>query len=746
MSTPTQYWAAQPTEQFGKEVIRRVNSYYEYLLNSGMLRKYRKSYDTYYGYSASGFFQSTSDVIQGGEQGELSLLKVNHYRNLTVHLLNLTTQSRPALECRAANTDVKTQAQTILGNGILEYYMRDKRLERYLKTATEHALIWGEGFIYMGWDANLGQPYMVDPGTGQPVNEGDICYHNPMGPLDMIRDPYLIDNQNMDWRIMRQYVNKFDLMAQYPECADEIFAVSNNLAKDAYYQISTPGIIQDSPLIPIFTVMHKKSPALPQGRLATVITSDLVLIDGAMPYDNLPGGLPVFRIAAADFYGTAFGYSPVWDLMGIQDTVDALHSTIVTNQTTFGVQNVLVPKGHDLSVQQLTGGCNLLEYDPQLGKPEALSLVSTKPEIFEYLKSAVADMEILSGVNSVARGEPPSNLKSGAALALVASQAIQFNSGLQGSYVALLEDVGTATIRMLQTFANTKRVASIAGKSRRYMIQEFNKDDISDINHVAVDVANPVSQTVSGRLEMAEQLMKVPGLIKSPDQYLQVVQTGRIEPLIEGEEASLMTIRMENEILEEGGQTQAVLTDNHKLHIQEHATVIATPDSRQNQAIVSAVLSHIQEHISLLTADNPFKANVLLITGQQPIQPPPPPQPPQPPQPPAPSPTPLGTLVMIPPGHGQPPPPQQHGTPPGHIQSGSGGGQTGHPNQQEHGGHPMSHPVKPPPHSPIPPAGNSITDKAQDIKGPLMPQNPLTGDRYNLQTGGLTPNGGPIVT
>ena len=52
-------------------------------------------------------------------------------------------------------------------------------------------------------------------------------------------------------------------------------------------------------------------------------------------------------------------------------------------------------------------------------------------------------METLSGVNSVARGNPEASLQSGTALAMVQSQALQFMSGLQQSYIQLIEDVGT---------------------------------------------------------------------------------------------------------------------------------------------------------------------------------------------------------------------------------------------------------------------------------------------------------------
>jgi hypothetical protein len=120
----------------------------------------------------------------------------------------------------------------------------------------------------------------------------------------------------------------------------------------------------------------------------------------------------------------------------------------------------------------------------------------------------------------VARGnpDPKQNLRSGNALALVQAQALQYISGLQQSYIQLIEDVGTNLITLLQDFATVPRIAQIAGKSNATSMKEFSGGDLNSINRVVVDAGNALAQTTAGRVEMASQLIQM-GMIKTPEEY-----------------------------------------------------------------------------------------------------------------------------------------------------------------------------------------------------------------------------------
>lgn len=685
-----QYFASLPTDQIGGELVKRTDSYYKYIYANGILQRWRKAYLQYYGTNND---KKSSRVKSAGSEGELSVLSSNEYRNLIQHLLVLTCQQRPDMQCRAANTDYDSQVQCLLGNGLLEYYLREARLERFLRQAVEISLVLDFAWVLSTWDTQLGDPVAADQSQNPPVilRQGDIKYA-ALTPLDLIYDFTRRSAEGLDWGITREYVNKYDLAAQFPDQADEIIKRGRDLAKEETYRFDNFFLQEglDSAEIAQYTFYHRKTPSMPDGRMLQFLDSKIVLFDAPIPYRKLPFS----RVAPGEMIGKAFGYTSANDLLALQDVIDAIFSAVTTNITTFGVSNIWAPPGHNLEVTQIAQGMNLFESKVE---PKVVNFASFPGQVMEVLNFAIQRQEVLSGMNSVARGIPPSGDMSGAAMALLQSMAMQFNSGLQQSYVQLVEDVGGLTINHLQDFANAPRIAQIAGKHNQFEAEEFSSQDIKDIQRVFVDMGNPLSKTVSGRMTMAQEMLKN-GLIKDPQQYIMVMTTGRLEPVLEDEQALLLSIKQENEALQNGQQVPVINIEHHELHIPSHYSIIASPDAKKNPQIVQNVLAHIQEHLNEWYQADPRLLMLLKI--------PPPPPPPMPPgmMPPPGAPGPNGH-PMLSPGHSAPP---HAGPPPG----------------------PSGQPPK-----------AQLTDSAQQagVHAPSMPQNPLTKQPWSPQTGGLPP-------
>jgi hypothetical protein len=592
------YFALLPVNEIGDELIKKKDEYFKELARSGRLSLLRRSFETFY---RSGL--RLGEIVQTGDQGEYVNICVNHYANLCQHRLQMTVSQRPAFEPKAVNTDSESMIQVKLAATLLESYERTKKMERFTNRATDYAIRYAEGFVGAFWNSTEGEIYTVDPETGRQIREGDIDFE-AFNTLQVIRDV----NGSQNWVMVRRMKNRHDLAAKYPELKDKILGW-NWSQNDEEYGLNTffddirRRQTEDCDDIPVYSFYHKKSDAVPDGRIVEFTDTDIVYHDGALPYRDIP----LYRIAPREMEESIFGYSNSFDLLALQEAVDKLDSTILTNQAAFGVQNIAVPKGNGLNVINLSGGLNIVEFDPKAGPPIPLNLTATPQEVFAFREQLVHDMETVMGVNSVARGNPEANLKSGAALALVQSLAIQFAQGLQQSYAQLLEDVGTATIQLLQDYATVPRVALLVGKSNRSYMKQFKGTDLNLISRVVVDMGNPMTRTTAGRVNMADQLLER-GLVQTPQQYIEVITTGRLEPMYESIQAELLLIRSENEMMSEGQQPQVIATDTHQLHIQEHKVVLASPESRANPGIVASTLAHIQEHMALSGLQQPQPA------------------------------------------------------------------------------------------------------------------------------------------
>lgn len=620
MASKNEYFASLEANETAGIVLSKANLWFNNLDSNGYLDKIRTMYAAYHG----AYYADVNDghsIVFGGEQGEIANLAVNHFRNIAQHIMVMITASRPAMEARAINTDYKSLVQTKLANGLLDYYMREKRLEKHLKDAVEYSIVLGAGFIKMEWNQQGGEIYdrldpVVDEQTGEiiedgyPVYEGDVQFTN-LSPFDVVFDSTK-EGQNHDWVLTRSFKNRFDLVAKFPEFEDKILKMPT---KDETMRFRFNSLAYDeTDDIAVYEFYHNRTESMPEGRYMMFVDGDAVLMDAPMPYDSLP----VYRIAPADILGTPYGYSPLFDLLPIQDAINSLYSTVLSNQSAFGIQNILMPRGADIAPTNLVGGLNLIEYNAQIGKPEPLNLTHTPKEIFDFIEMLERKQETLSGINSVTRGNPETNLKSGNALALVQSMALQYMSGLQQSYVLLIEDIGTGLIKMLQRFASVPRIAVITGKSNRTYMQEFTGDDLSTVSRVMVEVGNPLSKSTAGRVEMAEQMLQM-GLLKTPEQYITVLTTGNLDVMTEDTQSELFLIRSENEKLVSGDLVTAVATDQHSLHIKEHKCVLADPVLRHDPALLERTLAHIQEHIDLLRTTDP---DLLAMMGEQPLSPP----------------------------------------------------------------------------------------------------------------------------
>lgn len=605
MTEDTIYFAARSPDKAAAAVLDKATTFYQEIRANSYLDKLRNMWKFYYGdFNDS---MSSHAINFTGEQGELVNMPVNMFRNLARHIISIITANRPILESKAANTDYKSLAQTYLANGILDYYMREKNLENRIHDAVEMAVVMGSAFIEMEWNATSGESFDFDEETGEHNYTGELeC--SLYDPLSVVVDGTKENFDSQEWVLLRTFQNRYNLVAKYPEYKDKIMSMPT---KDQIYGYKISSYSNDdTDDIAVFKFYHKKTEAMPEGRYMLFISSDIVLLDLPIPYRTIP----VFRLSPANIMGTSYGYSEMFDVYPLQEAMNATASTIMTNQNAFGVQNLFVQSGSDLTVESLGGGLNIVQGN---SKPEPLQLTQTSPETFKMLDIINGFAEQQTGINSVTRGNPEASLRSGNSLALVQSMSLQFQSPLQRSYIKFLEEIGSTLIEILKDFSTTPKMIAIVGRNKRPFLKEFTGDMISDIRRVTVDVGNPLGRTIAGRLEIANNLAQMQ-MIKTPEQYFAVMETGRVDLMYEGDMQDILLIKRENEWLMEGRAVLADPLDRHALHILEHRAVISDPDLRMNPELSKAVRDHIQEHIDMLRTVNP---DILMLIKEQPLNP-----------------------------------------------------------------------------------------------------------------------------
>lgn len=629
MQDPSDRYFAGPEtpyydEEYGQILQAKVDDYYSFLTSSSLVQLWRRSYYAYYGLlvsgAGSGFGMfAIGTIIPSGLEGEVAKVKVNQYANLVDHQHVLVTQDRPALETRAMNSDSKSLAAAYLGDGVLDYFFREKKLEINWRDANFYAQLFGEGFVRFDWDANAGREYGEGP-NGSVLYEGDLIAKTYHG-FDVVRDITLPRYADREWLIFRDPTNKWDLIAKYPQLRQEILDCSptNDSAMSTRRFLDPTKVIQqmgssvtgrESVLVDQFEFMHEPTPSCPQGRYTVFLQGGQVLFDGPLPFSHLPA----YRVSCGEVFGSPFGWTHNFDLIGLQEMVDKLYTIDLTNCMGTGMQVLWQPLNNGLQKSDIQG-LSLLE---SAIKPEVLELSLTPKNVIELRQQTEAVMETLSGISAVSRGQTPENLKSGSALAFVNATSLSFQSGAQNSSNQLLEDMGMGVIDILRDFATTPRIASIAGSANSPILKEYSGKDFEPIDRVTVEVTSAISKTTAGKIQIAQDLLQS-GLIKTPQEYLTVVTTGKLEPLYEGEMAEILLVRSENETLRQGMPVTAIILDEHAFHIAEHRSLLASVEARRDAVLLQNTLMHIQEHEALQAQLQLTQPAILAATGQPPL-------------------------------------------------------------------------------------------------------------------------------
>lgn len=589
------YWAAAPIDEIAGKIKQKFEDYQKWMNSTGYSEKIKASYKRYYGLDEHGTLHIRRD------KDDIARIDVNHMKSLIKRMHIMITEAKLAYQPRALNSDSKSQVQSDIGRGLCDYYGAEKNMNGFLSSAVLAAIIMHERVLHAPWDISEGMELAGD--DGQTYMSGDQKFE-AYSAADAARNTA---SSESPWWIIRQKVPKYDLAVLHPDFEKEILAsrIEHDINDMDYHNYRSDGLyVDDDDYTYKYIMYHERTPAVPQGRWVEVCAGQ-VLRYGSLRYKKMP----VVRLKAGDVVERCFADSPATDLVGIQEGLNALFSGSSTNALNNALQ-LIYCQDPELVTRRLETGQILVSAQ---SRPEGLSLNGSNAETNKLIDIYMQHMQLLSGVNDVARGNPSSSLKSGASLAVVLAQAIQYVSDLQKNYAWGAGELATILINNVQEFGPEEFIGYVAGTSRKGQVRKFKKRDILDIARVTVDLGNPLTQVMAGRYELAQNWAQL-GIMKNPKQIESFIRTGELDQVTEDDFSDALLIRDENENIKRGEIPPVLLLDNHAEHIIGHKAVFSTPEAREDLKMVEAGLAHIKDHINKMRQVPPDLAAV--ITGQ----------------------------------------------------------------------------------------------------------------------------------
>jgi hypothetical protein len=673
------YWFADPeVEDLVRKFIEYDSPQATWATNPMMPIWYR----CYYIYFSTVIKPQTweSGLIFKGKQGELLEVLIPMAKSLTQQLVDTATKQKLAWMVLADSTAMNVQETARLGSALCKQITRDQKMDLKWAQSLENEMVTGLGFLYVKWRTDKGPLWAMMPGnkdrnqtvtdltrgtipgygmeTGQqelaespehemsetpeeemrehesskdrfpgasvidppaaevniPIFMGDVEVTVPT-IHDVLFDPNICDPDDWEWVRVREIHNRWNLIAQFPDLKLELLqlpSVRTSLA-GAY----TTGAYSptDDDMVYVYAIYHKPTPALPKGRIVVYGDIDTIMFDG----DNFYGELPLYVSRGKAIPLSSYGDPFFANLLAAQEMLDTTVSAVCTNNAAFAVQNVAVPRGAGIQVEQILG-MNFFSYTPENipggGKPEAIQLTKSAPETFQLIQIMEKFLQDLSRVNAALRGAPPSGVTSGTAIATLSATAIESVEAIVKASRVNLKKAMMGAINCYRRFGSVSREVQITGIGDQATTKKFLGRDLDAIRSVELQEINPLMQTQAGRIEISKDLMGQ-GLITNMKSYFQVLSGAPVEAIYEDELSEADLVTRENEAMMRGEPVRMINTDDHAYHIRMHAKALNDPKIRMNDTITQPFLDHILEHLNAARMMDPILMGII-ATGKMP--------------------------------------------------------------------------------------------------------------------------------
>lgn len=587
MNTDKTYWLLEEDDRkVAAEMRRRIENYAERMETSGRWDVWCRMSRLYFSRDSDSGLRATR-VSEGGAQGEYIGTRDNYLGRLVRQVYTLITSQRPSFTSRSIADGSESIQQVNVSDKLCDHMVSKRNAEAAVKRADLYMLIFGMGWVAATWDERTGrhlgtevsvegaEPMMVPKGTKIPEGaqtrqryEGDIRF-SAKRPDEVVYDVDLDETCEHEWLIVAKQVSRWKLAAQHPELADHItsadtFTRLDKLRLDLRLD-GTQKRQTNNDMVTVYELFAPPSAVLPEGRYCMMLGDRLVADDRAL-YDDFAH----YEMTAEYEPGTKNGHSYLWDLCGLQQCSDSANVAMTTMVENTGKLVLFIPEGSDLDTSK---EAMMMPYHVVRGSvaPAFLSAGSQALEPLMLTKNAYQDsMTQIAGANDTVMGNS-AGTASGEALKTMSALAQQSVSTSQEAYARCSSEAVFGGLKRYRTFASEELIARICGSGRVGDVKAF-KESLANIEGIDAEMGPAELRFSAGKRAFADKMWES-GAITTPEAYLEAQATGKVTPLLERPQSQRKLIEAENERLRQGLPCFVSDTDDHRLHIQQHACV-----------------------------------------------------------------------------------------------------------------------------------------------------------------------------
>lgn len=507
-------------------------------------------------------------------------LYVNKILPTVQNRLARLVKSRPKYQVRPSSNDQEDRDAAKLSEQVLDMIWQNegvsqKQLELYMWTQQA-----GHAYAKVCWDPTMGQ-MLENPLTGEMEFEGDIRI-DVVSPLEIFVDPLAKTLDDAQWLVQAK-VRKLDYFkAQYPEKGGLVKEESTWLLSAQYENrinslnqltgaSNAQNIAQKNTAVEM-AYYERRSKDRPNGR--QIITANgVVLEDKELPV----GDIPFIKFDDILIGGKYYSEAIITHLRPVQDQLNRLYNKRAkwTNQLLAG--KYLSPRGSELTEETLNDQSGeVVEFTPVPGAPPPTAMPIPNMPAYAYKEeeALIAQLNDISGINEVSRGQPTGGVTAAIGLAYLTEQDDTRIGVVTRRHELQWAKFFKMVLEYVEKFYQNDRLLKIAGDSGQYLVKSFVGADLRGNTDVAVIEGSTLPGSITAKRDLILALFQQ-GLLGNPqdpkarDKILKLLEFGDVNGIWEDYSIDMNQISSSISDLKQGIPSEISDLDNNELHVLE---------------------------------------------------------------------------------------------------------------------------------------------------------------------------------
>lgn len=411
---------------------------------------------------------------------------------------------------------------------VWQSYTTKRSLRREYSKATWWKILTGNGFLKAWWD-----PTITDKSTGQP---GDIVYRSiapfhifvpDMREREIDDQPYIIQAQvkPLEW-CKQVYGEELKGKGVKPSQLS-----ANTLLDDAYFNLSdTPKSELDACVILEVWVKPGTTSMMPKGGLLILVEDCLVgaFMDG-MPYQH--GEYPYTKIEHLS-NDTFFADSPLVDLIELQKEYNESRTQVSLAAKRMGSPQLLAQQGSIVPGRLTNEPGQIIQYRPGTPPPQPMPLQPLPDYVVRMQETILMDMEDISGQHEVSKGQTPSGVTAGTALAFLKETDDNYLTPQYQNVEDAFERIARQTLVLFQQFVDTGRKLKVIGADGAFDTALLQGADIAGATDIRVEPGSSIGQSMAAKRATVMDMFSI-GILQDPNQALRLLEVGGAQKVLD---------------------------------------------------------------------------------------------------------------------------------------------------------------------------------------------------------------------